>query len=475
MTTAAIKMKRYWGENRILLRMIYALAWPSVVEQILQTVVQYADSAMVGKIGAEASAAIGLTTTMTWLVNAPLFAMGIGVLSAIAESIGAGAQEKARQAGVQAVFITVILGALLGIATMLVSPFLPGWLGADPTIHKDASLYFSIICFPMIFRASVIILGSVLRGAGDTKSPMIVNLCMNGVNILINFLLIYETRQITFGIFPVTIWGAGLGIVGAALGTAVSYLIGGTLMFFSYLRHADIAPKGLPFKIDRPIMLRCLKIGFPVALERIGASLGQVVFTALVTRLGTIALASHSIALTAEQAFYLPGYGMQAAASTLAGNALGENDRQKLIRTTVLITGISVAVMTITGAVLFLFPQAMMSLFTPDTEVIRQGISILRIVAVSEPLFAVVIILEGIFNGIGDTKAPFFFSMFSMWGVRIAGTCLCLFALDGGLNAVWVCMVADNVTRCILLSMRFVRGSWKKRFQSEKLLTILSN
>ena len=136
--------------------------------------------------------------------------------------------------------------------------------------------------------------------------------------------------------------------------------------------------------------------------------------------------------ITAEQACYIPGYGMQAAASTLAGNSLGENNADKFRQVTKLITAIAVVLMTITGLCLFLFPGFMMSIFTSDAEVINGGIRVLRIVAVSEPVFAALIILEGIFNGIGDTKAPFFFSILSMWGVRIAGTCLCLFLLDTG-------------------------------------------
>jgi putative MATE family efflux protein len=324
----------------------------------------------------------------------------------------------------------------------------------------------------MIFRAFSVILGSVMRGAGDTRSPMTANILMNLTNIVLNFFLIYDTRPVHPGGLALTIPGAGLGVVGAAIGTAVSYCVGGIFMIVVYWRNRILSPKGYPLHFDRSLAAKCLRIGTPVAMERVSACLGQVVFTSLVTRLGTLALATHSIAITAEQAFYIPGYGMQAAASTMAGNALGKQDEKEFRQVTKTIAAIAVALMTVTGALLFAFPGQMMSLFTEDAQVIAGGITVLRIVAVSEPMFAALIIFEGVFNGIGDTRAPFVFSIISMWGVRIAGTCLCVIFLHAGLELVWVCMVGDNVTRCLLLGHRFVRGSrskdraWRKRFGS---------
>lgn len=182
-----------------------------------------------------------------------------------------------------------------------------------------------------------------------------------------------------------------------------------------------------------------------------------MVFTRLVTSLGTTVFAAHSIALTAEEAFYIPGYGMQSAATTLTGNAVGARDEKKLRHTSSLLLLLSFSFMTITGSLLFLLATQMMQLFTPDAEVIRLGASALRIVALSEPIFGISIILEGIFNGAGDTKHPFLYSLFSMWGIRIVGTFLCVHFFHLGLNAVWLCMVADNVCRGILLTVRYRR------------------
>ncbi|QAA34488.1 MATE family efflux transporter [Clostridium manihotivorum] len=463
-----LETKKRLLNNKNMIIAIFALAWPSIIEQALQTIVQYADSAMVGRIGPEASAAVGLTTTVTWLINSPFFAMGIGVLAYISLSIGAKKYEKAKIAAVQSILITIVLGVIVGIITLSVSPFLPKWLGADVSIQRNASLYFGIICLPMIFRASSIIFGAVLRSTGDMKTPMMVNLIMNVVNVALNFILIYDSRSLTIGSFKLNIYGAGLGVVGSATATAIAHCISGSLMFIALYRNKLVSPKGQKIRLNKPIMKKCIEVGFPVSLERVATCLGQVVFTSLITRLGTVALAAHSIAITAEQAFYIPGYGMQASAATLAGNALGEKDEKKLHHTSTTIIGIAVAVMTITGGILFLFPKFMMSIFTQDPTVIRTGASVLRIVAISEPMFGALIILEGIFNGVGDTKTPFFFSVFSMWGIRILSTFLCVGIFGLGLKAVWLCMVADNVVRFLLLLTRFISGRWKKKLSFDK-------
>ncbi|WP_243187015.1 MATE family efflux transporter [Clostridium muellerianum] len=442
---------------------ICALAWPSIVEQALQTTVQYVSSAMVGRLGAQASAAVGLTTTVNWLINSPSFAMGIGVLSYISLCIGAKKFEKAKIAAIQSIIITFILGIIMGIATLSITPFLPKWLGASSEIQRDASLYFGIICFPMLFRVATIVFGAVLRSTGDMKTPMKVNLIMNITNIILNFLLIYGTETIDIGNFKLTIYGAGLGVAGSATAAAISYSISGCLMFFALYRNKLVSPKGKKIKLNIPIMKRCISVGFPITIERVVTCLGQVVFSSLVTRLGTLAFAAHSIALTAEQAFYIPGYGMQASASTLAGNALGERNEKKLHQMSVTILGIAVVVMTITGTILFIFPNVMMSIFTKNPVVVKSGSSALRIVAVSEPIFGALIILEGIFNGVGDTKTPVFVSILSMWGVRIVSTFICISKFKLGLNAVWICMVADNIFRFTILFIRFLRGTWKRK------------
>lgn len=451
-------MQNNTANKSINMREILHLAWPAVVQEALATVVAYADTAMVGVLGAEASAAVGLTGTVNWLVMSLAGAMGIGVLSVCAQADGAGDKSLMQRAGQQALFLTLVVGALLTAVMFAVSPWIAIWLGGDPSIRADATAYFRIIASAQIFRTATMVLASALRGVSDMRTPMLVGLLCNVVNVVLNFLFIYPTREL----FGITVWGAGLGVRGAALATAISFVVGGIVLFIRYWRSPVFRFSETGFHADAAVLKRCLSIGLPAALQRGVICMGHTVFASLIARLGVIPLAAHTIAIQAEQAFYIPGYGFQSAAATLAGNAVGERNEDKLKRTTYLICALTSGLMFAAGAALFLFAPSLMRLFTPDAAVIDLGTAVLRIVAVSEPIYGVLVILEGVFNGMGDTKAPVLFAIITMWGIRVLGSFLLINLAGMGLRAVWCMMVFDNVGRCILLLIRFLRGDGEK-------------
>ena len=408
------------------------LAWPAIIQEAMNTVVTYVDTGMVGSMGATASAAVGLTSTVTWLLGSISVAFGVGVLAVCAQSDGAKDYKKVQIAGQQALFISFIIGLITTIISIIIAPFLPGWLNGAKEIRHDAFLYFLIVSAPFIFRTFIIILSSTLRAVKDMKTPMMINVYMNIINIVLNFFLIYPTRKI----FGITVYGAGLSVAGAAIASAISYIVGGILIFRHYYQNKIFDFKHTGFHFHKPVCLECLKISIPVVMERSVICLGHVTFASLIAKLGVVSLATHSIAIQAEQAFYAPGYGFQSAASTLVGNAVGEKDESKVKRMTYL---------------------------TPDQKVIALGTRVLRIVSISEPIYGILIILEGTFNGMGDTKAPFVFSLITMWGIRIFGSMLMINVFSFGLESVWIMMVLDNVSRCLLLSTRFLKGEWKYR------------
>ena len=383
--------------------------------------------------------------------------------SAISIALGAKDTQRAKKAASQAVLLVLILGLALMAVTLAVSPALPRWLGGAQEIRQDATVYFALICSPMLFRAASIIMGSALRATGNTKTPMLISTLMNAINILLNFLFISPTRPINILGHTFTVWGAGWGVAGAGIASAISLVIGGTLMTVAAWRSPVLGLRVKTVRYDRDVMGQCVRVGIPIAGERVLFSFGQVIFTAITARLGTVAMAAHSIALAAEQAFYIPGYGMQTAAATLAGYSAGEKSEQHLMQYSSTIMFIATVLMTVLSTALFLFAEPIMSIFTPDRQVVELGGLALRIVAVSEPFFAVLVILEGIFSGLGDTKAPLVFSLISMWGVRITSTWLCVTVFHFGLGAVWACMAIDNMTRFTMMMVRFIRGKWKRR------------
>lgn len=435
------------------------LAWPAIVQEALNVIVTYVDTAMVGALGASASAAVGLTGSVGWLVSSIMIALGIGILAVCAQSVGAHNTKKVQKAGQQAFFMTLIAGSLLTLICVSIAPFLPTWLGGDISIRKDASLYFMIISIPMILRSSLLILSSALRGVSDMKTPMLIQFYMNIINIVLNYFLIYPTHSF----YSIMIPGFGLGIKGAAIATAISFTVGGLLMFKHYYQNPIFSFKQTGFHFDWPVFKECLNIGVPVVMERSVICLGHVTFASLIAKLGVVPFAAHTIAIQAEQAFYIPGYGFQSAASTLVGNAIGEKDEHKVKLTTYLISAITFFLMFIAGLLLFVFARPLMSFFTPDLQVIEMGTHVLKIVSVSEPIYGVLVILEGTFNGMGDTKAPFVYSLFTMWGIRILGSWIMIHIFSLSLEAVWAMMVCDNIARCFLLAKRFLQKKWVYR------------
>ncbi len=439
---------------------IFALAWPTMLEQLLQTAVQYIDTAMVGSLGTDAVAAVGSTTTVNWLVGSTISAAGIGFLSYISQAFGAGEDIKARRASAQSVTAVLVLGLFFTALTLSLSPFVPVWMNVDLHIKTLSSTYFFILYAPMLPRCASIIFGTVLRAAGDSKTPMIAGIAVNVTNVVLNFFLIYPTRKVSVLDLDVTVPGAGLGVIGAALASAAAFTLGGVLITAALIRHPKISPRGFSIRPDGEILRPCLRVAAPNAAQRFATSLGYVVFASAVNKLGSIATAAHTIANTVESAFYIPGYGMQAAAATLAGNALGARDADGIRRLARTILSIEVALMVLSGTLLFIFAPDMVGLFSKDAQVILLGATVLRMVAVSEPFYGVSIIIEGMMQGMGHTVYPFVCNIIGMWGVRIVGTYVCLTWFGGDLTAAWGCMIAHNLLLFVLFSGHYLSGRW---------------
>ena len=451
-----------WG----LLPTVISLALPTMLEQLMHTAVQYVDTAMVGSLGTQASAAVGSTSTVGWLVGSSLSALGVGFLSYIARAMGANDPERCRRASAQAVLAVLVSGILFTVLTLALSPIVPVLMQVDPDIRSTAATYFFVLYTPMLFRAASIIFGAVLRGAGDTKTPMKVGIAVNVVNVVLNFFFIYPTRTIMLPWFsgealPLLIPGAGWGVIGAAIASAVSFVVGGIVITIAVWRHPVISPRGQSLRPDAEILRPCLKVAMPNMAQRFATSLGYVVFASMINSLGDVSTAAHGFANTVESAFYIPGYGMQAAAATLAGNCVGAKDKERLKDLGRLMLVCEVLLMIVSGALLFLLAPYMLRLFSKDPLVIALGTTVLRMVAFSEPFYGVTIITEGMMQGVGNTKTPFVFNVIGMWGMRIFGTFLCLMLLPNPtLVAAWACMIAHNVALFIMFSIYFAKGKW---------------
>lgn len=443
---------------------IFALAWPTMLEELMQTAVQYIDTAMVGTLGTQATAAVGATSTINWLIGSTISAVGVGFLSFVSRACGAGDTKRAGRAASQAVLAVLFCGILFTVLTLSLSGMVPVWMQVDGQIQQLASQYFFILYTPMLARTAIIIFGTLLRAVGDTKTPMRVGILVNAINVVLNFLLIYPTRKF----LGVTLPGAGMGVIGAAVASAIAFTVGGICTTVCLWRHSVISPKGQSLRPDWEVLKPCLKVALPNGLQRFGTSLGYVAFAAMINSLGDVATAAHTIANTVESAFYIPGYGMQTAAATLAGNALGAGDNSRIQKLARMIIFIEVSLMIVSGSLLFAFAPQMMSLFSKDTQVIVLGAMVLRMVAVSEPFYGVSIIIEGMMQGMGNTLLPFVFSITGMWGVRIVGTFLCTQLLGMGLVSAWACMIGHNLLLFTMFMVCYISGKWNPMNRNRK-------
>ena len=446
--------------NKTMIATILALAWPTMLEQLMQTAVQYIDTAMVGSLGTHATAAVGATTTVNWLIGSTISALGVGFLSFIARAYGAGDKKAASKAVSQAVIVTVFAGVFFTALTLGLSGMVPVWMQVDPAIQDIASRYFFILYLPMLPRTATIIFGTALRAAGDTKTPMKVGVWVNVINVCLNFLLIYPTRQLTLLGLTFTMPGAGMGVIGAAAASAIAFAFGGIRITYVLWKHPLISPKGASFKPDMAILKPCMKIALPNMLQRFGTSLGYVAFASMINSLGEVSTAAHTIANTVESAFYIPGYGMQTAAATLAGNAYGAQDKNRMNELARMFLPLEIGLMILSGGALFLLAPPLVGIFSDSGEVMALAVTVLRMVALSEPFYGFSIIVEGMMFGVGNTKQPFVFNILGMWVVRILGTFICTQLLDFGLVSAWACMISHNLLLFGLFFWCYVTKKW---------------
>ena len=436
-----------------------ALSIPSILEQLVVTAMGYIDAAMVGHIGAEATASIGIVSSSTWLLHGVLVGLYTALSIQIAQYLGADRQDDARSVLRQAMLFNVILGVGAALFGLGISPFLPGWLGADPSLRANATAYFAIWSTALPFTMAMGMYASILRAAGYALTASLISVLVCVLDAIFNFFLINPTRTL----WGITVWGAGLGVPGAALGTALATVVGGLLALCILLfREGPLCiHKPGSWKITRACIRNLGKVGVPLAAERAALSSAQVLQVRIVSQLGTVAIAANSLGVSAEGLCYMAGYGIQGAAIALIGQAVGAHRKDMAKRFAWLCTLMGMGIMTLTGAGLFAFAPALMSIFTADAAVIALGARVLRIEAFAEPMFGASIVASGAMQGAGDSTACFVLNLVSMWGIRL--TLAFLLAPRFGLVGVWGAMCFELCVRGLLFLIRLARGKWLEK------------
>ena len=437
------------------------LSVPAVVAQLSSIVMQYIDAAMVGSLGAEEAAAIGLVSTTTWLFWGLCIASSTGFSVQVAHRIGAGDMQGARNVLRQAVTSTTLFSFALAAIGVAISGVLPEWLGGDVSIHHDASLYFLIFSLFLPALQLNFLAGGMLRCSGNMRIPSLLGVVMCVLDVIFNFFLIFPTRHAVVAGIDIFIPGAGLGVEGAALGTVAAETVVATIQMWYLCTHSSelkLTKEKGSFRPQVNILKKALRIGLPMGLEHVVICGAQIMTTVIVAPLGVFAIAANSFAITAESLCYMPGYGISDAATTLVGQSVGAK-RRRLTRSFAFITVfMGMIIMGLMGLLMYIFAPQIIGLMTPVEEIRSLGIMALRIEAFAEPMFAASIVAYGVFVGAANTLVPCLMNFFSIWAIRLS--LAALLAPTMGLKGVWIAMCIELCFRGIIFLIRLFKRNW---------------
>jgi putative MATE family efflux protein len=437
--------------NTQILKTIFLLAMPAVIENFFQTILGFVDTLFVSKLGLIEVSAVGVTNAILAVYFAVFMSIGISTNVLVAKHIGAGNKEKAKEIGHQSILLALILGLLFGlISYFFAEPFLQ-LMGVEKNVLDPAVSYFQIVATPSIFISLMFVLGSILRGNGDTKTPMKISIYINLLHIALDYIFI-------FGFFMIP----SLGLDGAAYATVAARLIGVIGLSYYLVKDKKVSTSLLYWKIKKDIQWNLITLGTPAAGERLVMRIGQVLYFGMIVALGTNTFAAHQIAGNIEVFSYMIGYGFATAATILVSQKLGAKDiegAKKYAKFSILS---GTLFMTILGILLFLLGEWSAHFFTNDLAVVQQIKTALQIDAFIQPVLAVVLILTGIYQAAENTKFPMYTTAIGIWFIRTLGVYFLGIQFGWGIAGVWIAIGLDNLFRAIWLWYYYQNHKWLK-------------
>lgn len=452
------------------LKYVCFLSIPGILAQISSILMQYIDAAMVGSLGQGASASIGLVASSTWVMGSLCHAISIGFTVQVAHAVGEGNRFKAKNIFKQSILTAIVFSLVITIIAASISKALPLWLGSPEEIQKDASLYFAVYGFSMPFYILVFLMTGMLQAIGNMRLPSVLNALMCILDAVLNVLFIKVL---------------GLGVFGAALGTALSTVLIAVIMsvytifFCDYLKlkksswilakNAENSTSNSFINSDGNYIAKAIKLGFPIAVEQVAFTGALVLVTKIIAPLGAISLAANSFAVTAEALCYMPGYGIQEASTTLVGQSVGAK-RLDLSRSFSWITVIAgMSIMALMGILMFFLCPHVFKIFTKDEMIQSLATKVLRIECFAEPFYGAAIVSIGALRGRGDTLVPSILMLVSLWIVRIGLSLLLVKPL--GLVGIWIAMAVELTFRGLLMVGRLTYVNAIKEKNVQKVQT----
>ena len=444
-------------------RLTLLLCGPAILAQLASVMLEFIDASMVGSLGAEASASIGLISTTTWIFNGFCIALAQGFSVQLAHRVGAGDFFGARSVLRQGLLVVSVFSLVLALLGVVIADPLPRWLGGEAGIRADASAYFLIYAAFLPFMQIGFYGSTMLECSGEMVLPSVLYIVMCVLDVLFNFFLIFPTRLVSVLGAEFMMPGAGMGVRGAALGTGIAEVIGaGLMMWFLLVRDKNLAVIGVEekgsFVPSRECMAKAFDVTGPMWIQNLVMRGAYVASTLIVAPLGAVAIAANSFAIIAESFVYMPGYGMGDSATTLVGQSLGAG-RKELARSFSRITLVlGVGMMSALAVLMWAFAPQIMALLSVDPDVVALGAKCLRLEAFAEAGYAASIVAYAACVGAGDTKVPTALNFISVWLVRI---CLALVLVPRhGLMGYWIAMLVELNVRGLLMVLRISGDRW---------------
>jgi MATE family multidrug resistance protein len=400
-TTTQQTPSRSQLEKRVL-----RLAWPVIGENLLQTMLGVVDTILVASLGAVALAGVGAALQVIYVTTAALSALSVGVAVLVAQAYGAGRLVEAGALARQGLFWSVLIGLPITVIGLLLTPTLIGLFGLAPDVSQVGIDYLAVTMSTITTLTMMLLIGGVLRGIGDSRTPMIITAVANVINVIASAALIFGWAGLP-----------ALGAVGSAWGSVVARLIGAILLagILWRGRNGVRAGGGGLWWPQLSVLRDILRIGMPAAVEEVLIIGAIASLTPVVATLGTIPLAAHRVAINVLSLSFLPGIGFGLAATALVGQAVGAQRLAEARAVAQIALRWAVIWMGGLGVLFIVFAEGLVRIFNNDPQLVAEGAAAVRVVALTQPAWAVTFALGGALRGLGDTLSPLVISGSAIW------------------------------------------------------------
>ena len=439
--------------ERALRGTIVRLALPAVVENLLMTAVFVADTLIIGWLQDEqALAAVSLAGVFTWVADALFMALAVSATAVVARAWGACDRMRAQTAAGQAILLSYLSSLLVVVLLFPNAEWYMRLMGAVPAVVEAGGRYLRWVIGASLFGFPLTVSTGIMRGAGDTRTPMYITLVMNVWNIVGAYLLV-------FGVGPFPAYG----VVGAGIAVGTARALGGTLALLLLLLGGTPiqVPLWAIWRWDLSLLHTLMRLAMPAAAEHLIQRAGSAIFTRIISVLGTTALAAHQVAVSLESLSFMPGVGFAVPTATIVGQALGAKRPDLAERSVATSTRYALFVMGTIALLFFFASRPLAQLYGATPEVVNLAAVALRIGAFEQFGLAIYMVLSGSLRGAGDTRAPLQVSLAGIFLFRISLVYLLGVAWGLGLAGVWIGTVLDWSGRAALTAYFYFKGRWK--------------